>query len=296
MDANYEYNAPQFGTQQFECDLNTTHPTFDIESDPICVPTPLHRNKLVKKTKKAHRDKFIKESEKSKNRDKDGRKHKKSRRNEDDENDPDYDPEASDSEDDTKGFFFGGGSRDVYAEGNHIYFHTGVTKQSINKLTDLIGAKNQEYKELTESKLVDKCSPAPLYLHIASYGGSVLEGFKAISHIQNSALPVYTIVDGYAASAGTMMSVAGKKRYMTEHGYMLIHEISTGMHGKYKELEDGMENAKRWMEDIERLYETRTNIRRKELKKYMKHDYWWNYEKCKELGLVDDVWRGTVAT
>ena len=250
--------------------------------------------KSLKKQKahKAHRTHKIKSK-----RDKDGRKHKRSRRNEENDSDSDYDPNASDSdEDEPRDFFFGNTSKDVYAEQNHLYFHTGVTKQSINKLIDLIGLKNQEYKRLTENKLLDKCSPSPLYLHISSYGGSVLEGFKAVSHIQNSLLPIHTIVDGYAASAGTIMSIAGKKRYMTENGYMLIHEITYGMSGKYKELEDGMKNAKRWMEDIERLYETRTNIRRKELKKYMKHDYWWNYEKCKDLGLVDEVWRGTAAT
>lgn len=282
MEANYEYDGPQFG-------YNSNTPTFESGYNPICVPTPIRTKTSSKRDKKNKQG--------NSKRDKDGRRRKRSRKNEEDEeDDSDYDPDASDSEnDDPNGFYFGSGSKDVYAEQNHIYFNTGVTKQSILKLIDLIGVKNKEYKKLTENKLLDKCTPAPLFLHIASYGGSVLEGFRAVSHIQNSLLPIHTIVDGYAASAGTIMSIAGKKRYMTENGYMLIHEITYGMSGKYKELEDGMENAKRWMEDIERLYETNTNIRRKDLKKYMKHDYWWNYEKCKDLGLVDEVWKGTAA-
>lgn len=252
-------------------------PDFSIKNRPICIPSKTTTGKRkTRETEKKH-----------------NKKHKKSLESESD-SDSDYDPSLSDSDDDTG--FFAHDSKDVFAERNHLYFKADVTKQSISQLIKLINNKNWEYQKLKENKLIDKCNPAPLYLHITSYGGSVLEGFKAVSHIQNSVLPIHTIVDGYAASAGTIMSISGEKRFMTKHGYMLIHEISYGMRGKYKELQDGMENAKRWMDDIEKLYMEKTNIRKKELKKYMKHDYWWNYDKCKEFGLVDDVWTGTSST
>ena len=51
-----------------------------------------------------------------------------------------------------------------------------------------------------------------------------------------------------------------------------------------------MKNSKTWMDDIERLYVEKTNISKKQFKKYRKHDLWWRFDKCKKLGIVDDVW------
>ena len=108
--------------------------------------------------------------------------------------------------------------------------------------------------------------------------------------IENSVLPIYTVVDGYAASSGTLISICGKKRYIANHSYMLIHELSYGMHGKFKHLKDGMDNAKRFMSDIEKLYESKTKITKQRLKKYMQHDHWWNTDKCLKNCLVDEIW------
>lgn len=220
------------------------------------------------------------------------KKRRKRHKHYESDSDPDYDPDMSD--DDGENFFFIN-RVNVHAEDNHIYFRSSVEQKSVDKLIELIDKKNKEYRNLCMNKLISSCEPAPLYLHITSYGGSVLYGFKAIDAIINSELPVHTIVDGYAASAGTMMSVSGKKRYMTSHGYMLIHEITYGFEGKFKDLKDGMENSKRWMADIEDLYLKKTFINKGDLVKYMKHDHWWNYDKCKELGLVDELWEGTGA-
>jgi ATP-dependent protease ClpP protease subunit len=219
---------------------------------------------------------------------------KREKHNSDSENDSDYEPRNSDSEDsnDSHHNFWGKNDKNVYANRNHIYFHSNVNKVSINKLIELLNDKNLEYKKIEKNKLIKKCDPGVLYLHITSFGGSVLDCMKGINAIKHSELPVHTIVDGYAASAGTLMSVFGKKRYMTEYGYMLIHELSSGFYGKYGALKDGMKNAKTWMKDIEKIYLGKTKIPKKILRKALKHDLWWNYEKCKEYSLVDDIWTG----
>jgi len=187
-------------------------------------------------------------------------------------------------------FFQNDISKDVYADKNNIYFRTGVCKKSAEALIGLINDKNNEFDKLLDNDLIAKCDPSPIYLHITSFGGNVLHAFRIISCIENSKIPIYTIVDGYAASAGTMISVCGKKRYMSEHSYMLIHELSGGCWGKYKELKDDMKNSKKFMDDIEKLYTKRTNIQSKDFKRYRKHDLWWGFDRCKDLGLVDELW------
>ena len=131
--------------------------------------------------------------------------------------------------------------------------------------------------------------PGKIYLHINSYGGSVFAGFSSVDYILNSEVPVTSIIDGCAASAATIMSVTAKHRQINKHAYMLIHQLSSGMWGKYQEQKDTMENNDRLMKMIIEIYEEHTKIPKKELNKLLKHDLWWDAETCLKYGLVDEI-------
>ena len=111
----------------------------------------------------------------------------------------------------------------------------------------------------------------------------------AVDHIRNSIVPVDTVINGCAASAATIMSVVGKSRYMQENSFMLIHQISSGMWGKFEELKDDMKNSELLMKKIVAIYEEHTNIPKKELAKILKHDLWWDAETCLKYGLIDEI-------
>lgn len=188
-----------------------------------------------------------------------------------------------------------------YRIDNHIYFTSNVSKASINKLSKLIGEINREYN-LTKLSLMNtssidqnKLSPKPIYLHINSNGGSLYEGYRGMDIIRTSVIPIYTVAEGCVISAATMMFVAGKKRYMTESSYMLIHQMSVqGLGGTYEELKDSNENNKQFMEKIIDIYYKASNgkMKKKQIAEVLKHDMYWNYDTCKKYGLVDDVWTG----
>ena len=65
-----------------------------------------------------------------------------------------------------------------------------------------------------------------------------------LDFIKNSKIPVHTVVEGRVASAASMMSVVGKRRYMSRHSRILIHQLTGGFWGKMSELEDNMEDCK----------------------------------------------------
>ena len=70
--------------------------------------------------------------------------------------------------------------------------------------------------------------------------------------------PVYTYVDGFAASAATLISVVGKKRFMTKNSLMLIHQLSGADSGKFYELQDQMSNMQILMNKINKIYLNKT--------------------------------------
>ncbi len=176
---------------------------------------------------------------------------------------------------------------EVSIDGNHIYFNSDVTKKSI---FDLCQAINSVALDNIVTATQFNIQPIPIYLHINSNGGSVFAAFTAIDNIMNCKVPIYTIIEGASASAATIMSVVGKKRFIRPNSYMLIHELRSGCWGRMSEMEDEMENNKKLMKRIKNIYKEHTTIPHEEMKEILKHDMWWDADKCLEMGLVDGLW------
>jgi ATP-dependent Clp endopeptidase proteolytic subunit ClpP len=130
---------------------------------------------------------------------------------------------------------------------------------------------------------------SPILLYIQSRGGDVHSAFSIIDTIKAISIPVHTICTGKVASAGTLISLSGKKRMMTENAYMLIHELRTMSWGKFTEIQQDFENSASLMEHIINYYVKKTKLSYNELKEILKKDVNWNAEKCLENGLIDEI-------
>jgi ATP-dependent protease ClpP protease subunit len=102
-------------------------------------------------------------------------------------------------------------------------------------------------------------------------------------------IPVHTICKGIVASAGTLLSLAGNRRFITENSYMLIHELRTGSWGKFSFIKDNFDNYTSLMEHIKNYYVSNTKLTREELDVQLAKDLTWNAETCLEKGLVDEI-------
>ena len=180
-----------------------------------------------------------------------------------------------------------GKMKKISKENNHIYFHAEVNRDNIFELIEFI-----RKCEIDNIVLAHKlCTEAiPIYLHINSYGGCVFSALTAIDIIKACKVPIYTIIEGATASAGTLISVVGEKRYIRPNAHMLIHQLSSGSWGKMQELEDDFENNKGLMDRILNIYKDNASIPKKQLREILKHDLWWNVDTCIKYGLVDEIW------
>ncbi len=131
--------------------------------------------------------------------------------------------------------------------------------------------------------------PPPIKLHLTTYGGSVHAAFSVIACIKSSKVPVHTVIDGYVASAGTLISVCGAKRFIHKHSSMLIHELRSGTWGKMSNIEDEVENMKKMMGKIKDIYVEHTKLKKKDLDAILKKDNDWYAEECLNSGLVDEI-------
>lgn len=169
---------------------------------------------------------------------------------------------------------------------NRIYYYSSVNRPKVLQLNK--GIFNLNVNMLSKTGPLEY-EPPPIKLHINSYGGSVFAGLAAVDYIKNSKIPVHTVIDGCAASAATLMSCVGDRRFMHKNACMLVHQLSGMMWGKFQEMQDDMSNSEMLMEKIKNIYRQHTKIPKKELDNILKHDLWWEAEKCLEYGLVDEL-------
>ena len=169
---------------------------------------------------------------------------------------------------------------------NVIMFYGEVSEKNakvLNKAIRMIDKDLQVFKVKYDSE------PPPIKLHINSYGGSVFAGFSTVDVILNCKTPVHTYIDGSAASAATLISVVGDKRFIYEHSHMLIHQLSSAMWGKFEDFKDEMENLDLLMTKIKKIYKEKTSMSTRQITEILKRDKWFDAEKCVELGLVDEI-------
>ena len=179
----------------------------------------------------------------------------------------------------------------VYRENNHIYFRTEVTVDTIDELLRLTREFEQEVGEFKSDPYSKYVLEPELYIHISSYGGDLYASLMCYDTLKLKKYNVITIAEGFVASGGTIMMLGGKKRQIQKSAVMLIHQLSTGMYGKFDELKEDMENSDQDMKRLVKIYHTelKGKMTKKQLDDALKHDYWWDAVTCVAKGLCDEI-------
>ena len=176
----------------------------------------------------------------------------------------------------------------IYVNGNRILFYSDITQKSCFELIQALDQCIATMKMVSVSGI----EKPKIYLHINSPGGDVYHALGVVSHIKNSPYDVVTVCEGYVASAGTILSLAGKYKMICKHAYMLIHEIRSSCWGKYSECLDDIENCKKIMKDLTKFMNKQCNnneFLEKKMNKLLKHDLLLSPKKCLKYGLVDEI-------
>lgn len=183
----------------------------------------------------------------------------------------------------------------IFRDCNHVYFRDVVSMRSVSQLCALIDDINNDYRSCCNHEY-GYIVPKPIYLHICTTGGNLIAGFMAYDYIKNSNIPIYTVSEGHTVSAGTLMFMAGQKRFMTSTSFMLIHQLRLdGSGGTHAELEEEYENCLNMMKKMKDIYmlNLNTNVQHKkdllsekDLTEQLKKDHYWDYNTCLKKGLI----------
>ena len=131
-------------------------------------------------------------------------------------------------------------------------------------------------------------------VHINSPGGDVIAGAEIYSALREHSLngegSVTVIVTGIAASAASIIAMAGDRILMHPVAYMMIHNPWTVAMGDAKELRKAAKVLDVIAEGLVTTYQARTGKDKEELEKMLANETWMSAATCVEEGFADEIY------
>lgn len=128
-------------------------------------------------------------------------------------------------------------------------------------------------------------------LYINSPGGSVTAAFAVYDTMQFIKPEVRTICTGLAASAASLLLLAGQKgkRLALPHSEIMIHQPLGGAQGQATDIEISARRILKIKDQLNSLYAEKTGQSLEKIRNDMERDYFLSAEEAKVYGIVDDV-------
>ena len=129
----------------------------------------------------------------------------------------------------------------------------------------------------------------PILLHINSPGGDCIAASQIYTMLMDYPHDITVQIDGMAASAASVIAMAGTKVCMSPTSMMMIHNPFTCAMGDSDEMRKAIQLLDEVKESIINAYEIKTGLSRTKLSHLMDSETWMNALKAKELGFCDEV-------
>lgn len=129
----------------------------------------------------------------------------------------------------------------------------------------------------------------PITIWINSPGGDCIAASQIYTMLMDYKNDVTVKIDGIAASAASVVAMAGTKVLMAPTAMMMIHNPATMAFGDHADMEKAIDMLSEVKESIINAYEIKTSLPRKQLAKMMDDTTWMNAKKAMELGFADDI-------
>ena len=124
---------------------------------------------------------------------------------------------------------------------------------------------------------------------INSPGGDCVAASVIYSMLMDYKGNVTIKIDGIAASAASVIAMAGTKVLMAPTALMMIHNPMTCAFGDHTDMQKAIDMLAEVKESIINAYEIRTNLSRAKLSHLMESETWMNAKKAIELGFADEI-------
>ena len=124
---------------------------------------------------------------------------------------------------------------------------------------------------------------------INSPGGDCVAAAQIYNMLMDYKGSVTVKIDGIAASAASVIAMAGTEVLMSPVGMLMIHNPMTVAMGDAEEMEKAIEMLSSVKDSILNAYEIKTGLSRARLAHLMDAETWMDANKALELGFIDGI-------
>lgn len=126
-----------------------------------------------------------------------------------------------------------------------------------------------------------------IYIH--SPGGNVFAAAEIYTMVRDYPGTVTVKIDAIAASAASVVAMAGDRVMMSPVAMLMIHDPMTIAMGNSKAMEKAISTLNEVKESIVNAYQAKTGLSRNKIAKLMSDECWMNAKKAVELGFADEI-------
>ena len=124
---------------------------------------------------------------------------------------------------------------------------------------------------------------------INSPGGNVFAAAEIYTMLRDYPGSVTVKIDAIAASAASVIAMAGNKVLMSPVAMLMIHDPSTIAMGNTKDMEKAIATLNEVKESIINAYTAKSGLSHNRISKLMENETWMNAKKAVELGFADEI-------
>jgi ATP-dependent Clp protease protease subunit len=135
--------------------------------------------------------------------------------------------------------------------------------------------------------MIDKIKAKTIHLRIDSPGGSVFDARAIFEALVRHPANVIVRIDGIAASAASLVAMAGNEIEIAEGGFIMIHNAAGCCCGTAQEMLNYAAFLEQVSDSIVTDYARKTGMKKEEIKALMDAESWFNADKSIELGFAD---------
>ena len=177
---------------------------------------------------------------------------------------------------------------------NHRIRNQDSGEEVVERVLELYGTIAEESwfdDDITPQEFRDElfAGSGPVTIWINSPGGDCIAASQIYTMLMDYKGDVTVKIDGIAASAASVIAMAGTKVLMAPTAMMMIHNPATIAFGDHVDMAKAIEMLDEVKESIINAYEIKTSLPRKQLSKMMDETTWMNAKKAEELGFIDGI-------
>lgn len=139
------------------------------------------------------------------------------------------------------------------------------------------------------TKVLGELRGEDVEIEISSTGGSVWAGSEIYAALKSYKGRVIVEITGIAASAASVIAMAGTVVKIAPTAQIMIHNVSSVAYGDYRDMNHEGEVLKNYNTSIANAYRLKSGLKESELLEMMNNETWMTAQQAKEKGFADEI-------